>query len=223
MTDQELRELVASLARSQAETSQQQKEADQEWKELRGFQKETARQISQVGKQIGELGNKFGRFTEGMAEPSMRKLLGEKFGMTAIHPRALFHSDDRSRTLEVDVLGYDRNEVRDEVYIVEVKSQLTPQGIDQALKTIADFRELGPASLRHRTIYGVVAAVDIPKGLDKTVTDRGLYLARISDDTFKLLVPRDFKPKAFVYEAPPNGKSNGRASGRPKKKKSRGK
>jgi len=233
MTDQELKDLVASLARSQVETSRQQEESNREWKELRAFQKEsnreweelkayqkeTARLISQNGKLIGDIGNKFGRFTEGMAEPSMRKLLGEKFGMTAIHPRSLFHSDDRSRTLEIDVLGYDRNEVRDEVYIVEVKSQLTPQGIDQALKTIADFRELGPASLRHRTIYGVVAAVDIPKGLDKTVTDRGLYLARISDDTFKLLVPRDFKPKAFVYEAPPNGKSNGRAGGRPKKKK----
>ena len=59
MTDQELKDLVASLARSQTETSQQ--------------QKETGRQISQVGKQIGELGNKFGRFSEGMAEPSMRK------------------------------------------------------------------------------------------------------------------------------------------------------
>ncbi|MGH9838221.1 MAG: DUF3782 domain-containing protein [Blastocatellia bacterium] len=207
MTDQELRELVASLARTQAENSQQ--------------QKETARQIDRVTEQIGDIGNKFGRFTEGMAEPSMRKLLGEKFGMTAIHPRALFHSDDRSRTLELDMLGYDKDDLREEIYIVEVKSQLTPEGITQALKTIADFRELGPVALRHRPIYGVIAAVDIPKGLDKAVTNQGLYLARISDDTFKLLVPRDFKPKTFVYEAPPNGKSNGRANGRPKKKKSR--
>ncbi len=207
MTDQELKDLVASLARSQAETSQQ--------------QKETARQISQVGKQIGDIGNKFGRFTEGMAETSMRKLLGERFGMTAIHPRALFRNEDRSRTLEVDVLGYDTNDLREEVYIVEVKSQLTPDGITQALKTIADFRELGPVALRHRPIYGVIAAVDIPKGLDKAVTNRGLYLARINDDTFQLLTPPGFKPKLFVYETPPGGRSNGRANGRPKKKKSR--
>jgi len=220
MTDQELKDMLADLMRTQAETSQQQKETSQQQKETSQQQKETDRQISRVSKQIGDIGNKFGRFTEGMAEPSMRKLLGEKFGMTAIHPRALFRSEDRSRTLEVDVLGYDTNDRRKEVYIVEVKSQLTPEGITQALKTIADFRELGPVALRHRPIYGVVAAVEIPKGLDKAVTDRGLYLARISDDTFKLLVPRNFKPKAFVYEAPPNGKLSGRANGQPKKKKS---
>ncbi len=205
MTDQELKDLLNNLIRSQAETDRQLKERAAE----------TDRQIRQVNKQIGEIGNKFGRFTEGMAEPSMRKLL-ENFGMTAIHPRALFHSDDRSRTLEVDVLGYDSNDLRDEVYIVEVKSLLTPDGVSQALKTISDFRELGPVALRHRPIYGVVAAVDIPEGLDETVTSRGLYLARINDDTFQLLTPPGFKPKLFVEETP-NGKPNGRA----KKMKSR--
>jgi RecB family endonuclease NucS len=191
--------LVASLARSQAETN---------------------RIVRQVTKQVGEIGNEFGRFTEGMAEPSMRKLLGERFGMTAIHPRALFRSEDKSRTLEVDVLGYDTNDRRDEVYIVEVKSLFTPEGITQTLKTIADFRELGPVALRHRPIYGVVAAVDIPQGMDQAVASRGLYLARINDDTFQLLTPPGFKPKLFVHETS-KGKSNGRANGRSKKKKSR--
>jgi hypothetical protein len=195
MTDQELKDLIASLARSQAETD---------------------RQIQQVNKQVGELGNKFGRFTEGMAEPSMRKLLGEKFGMTAIQPRALFRRADRSRSLEVDVFGYDANDQREEVYLVEVKSLLTLDGVNQALKTIADFRELGPVALRHRPIYGVVAAVDIPQGMDQAVASRGLYLARINDDTFQLLTPPGFKPKLFVHETP-----NGDANGRPKKKKSR--
>jgi RecB family endonuclease NucS len=199
MTDQELKVLVASLARSQAETN---------------------RIVRQVTKQVGEIGNEFGRFTEGMAEPSMRKLLGERFGMTAIHPRALFRSEDKSRTLEVDVLGYDTNDRRDEVYIVEVKSLFTPEGITQTLKTIADFRELGPVALRHRPIYGVVAAVDIPQGMDQAVASRGLYLARINDDTFQLLTPPGFKPKLFVHETS-KGKSNGRANGHSKKKKSR--
>jgi hypothetical protein len=211
MTDQELKDLVASLARSQAETDRQMKETDRQMKE-------TDRRIEQVNKQVGEIGNKFGRFTEGMAEPSMRKLLGEKFGMTAIQPRALFRSEDKSRSLEVDVLGYDKDDLRDEVYIVEVKSLLTAEGISQALKTISDFRELGPVALRHRPIYGVVAAVEIPEHLDEAVASRGLYLARINDDTFQLLTPPGFKPKLFVAETR-NGKSNGQAKGRSGKKK----
>jgi hypothetical protein len=199
MTDQELKDLVASLAQSQAETD---------------------REIRRVSKLVGDIGNNFGRFTEGMAEPSMRKLL-KKFGMTAIHPRAIFRSKDGARTMEVDVLGYDANDLRQEVYIIEVKSRLTTDSVAQALQTIADFRELGPVALRHRPIYGVIAAVDIPKDLDRTVTNRGFYLARINDDTFQLLTPRGFKPKVFTYEAPPGGRSNGGANGRPKKKKSR--
>ena len=234
MTDQDLKDMLADLLRSQAEFRESQKETDRQSKEtdqqLKELQKETYRQIKEssaetgrhidrVSKLVGDIGNKFGRFTEGMAEPSMRKLL-DSFGMTAIHPRALFRSEDRSRTLEVDVLGYDRGDLREEVYIVEVKSLLTPDSVTQALKTIADFRELGPVALRHRPIYGVIAAVDIPEGMDKAVTRRGLYLARINEDTFQLLTPPDFKPKVFLYETPPNGRSNGRANGHPKKKKS---
>jgi RecB family endonuclease NucS len=234
MTEQNVWKALERLAKSQEETDRQLKQTDQQLKErlketdlqlkqtdrqLKESITETDRQIRQVNKQIGEIGNKFGRFTEGMAEPSMRKLL-EQFGMTAIHPRALFHSEDRSRTLEVDVLGYDSNDLREEVYIVEVKSLLTPDSISQALKTIADFRELGPVALRHRPIYGVIAAVDIPKDVDRAVTSRGLYLARISDDTFQLLTPRGFKPKLFLHKTP-GRLSNSRANGRPKKKKSR--
>ncbi len=40
----------------------------------RKFQ-ETDRQIRELGKQIGGLGNKFGSFTEGLALPSMQKIL----------------------------------------------------------------------------------------------------------------------------------------------------
>jgi len=219
-TDQQSKETDGQLRELQKETYRQMKEASAEMdRQRKEASAETDRQLHYVGRLVGDIGNKFGRFTEGMAEPSMRKLL-DSFGMTAIHPRALFRSEDRSRTLEVDVLGYDRGDLREEVYIVEVKSLLTPEGITQALKTIADFRELGPVALRHRPIYGVIAAVDIPEGMDKAVTRRGLYLARINEDTFQLLTPPDFKPKAFLYETPPNGRSNGRANGRPKKKKS---
>jgi hypothetical protein len=211
---------AAEADRRAAEADLRAAEADRRAAELDRRFAETDQQISRVSKLVGDIGNNFGRFTEGMAEPSMRKLL-KKFGMTAFHPRALFHSEKGDRTLEVDVLGYDASDRREEVYIVEVKSRLTPDAVTQALKTIADFRELGPSALRHRPVYGVIAAVDIPQDLDKTVTSRGLYLARINDDTFQLLTPDGFKPKLFTYEPPPAEKSKGRANGHSRKKKLR--
>jgi len=57
--------------------------ADDVWQilaELSTAQKETDRQLKELGKQIGGLGAKFGSFTEGLALPSMEKILRQRFG-----------------------------------------------------------------------------------------------------------------------------------------------
>ncbi|MDM8566917.1 hypothetical protein QUF74_14865 [Candidatus Halobeggiatoa sp. HSG11] len=67
MTDNELKELVASLAISQTETVQQFKETREL---LDKIARENKRENKELRQQIGGLGNKFGSFTEGMAFPS---------------------------------------------------------------------------------------------------------------------------------------------------------
>jgi len=81
MTDNELKQLVASLAVSQKETNQQIKEMNQQ----------TDKKINELGKQIGGLGRKFGSFTEGLALPSMQKILQNKFNMEVISPSVRVH------------------------------------------------------------------------------------------------------------------------------------
>ncbi len=191
MTDQELRDLVASIAKEQAET---------------------AKQIKQVNKQIGELGNKFGSFTEGMAWASLDKILRQRFGMNVVGPQK---AAQNGRRLQVDVLAFDTGN-RNEAFVVEVKSRLDRDGIDQILQTIADLPDFFP-HLRGRKIYGMIAAVSIPDDLRRKVLKEGLYLAQISDETFQLDVPSDFKPKVFGSKP----KQNGQAAGHSKKKKLR--
>ncbi|MGH9847177.1 MAG: DUF3782 domain-containing protein [Blastocatellia bacterium] len=186
MTDQELKDLVASLSGFSEQSKREQAE-------LREAQRETDRQIKQVSKQIGEIGNKFGSFTEGMAYPSMRNVLESEFGMEIVLPNA--SSKKNGRTLEIDVLAYDKVG-RNEAAIVEVKSHLTEAGIEQILKTIKEFPTFFP-DLADRTVYGILAAVKIPENMRIKVAKIGLYLAVISDETFKLQVPAGFKPKAF--------------------------
>lgn len=198
MTDQELKDLVASLALKHEKIAEE--------------QAETARQIKQVNKQVGELGNKFGSFTEGMAWASLDKILRQRFGMNVVGPQK---ASQNGRTLQVDVLGFDTGD-RNEAFVVEVKSRLDQDGIDQILQTIADLTDFFP-HLRGRKIYGMIAAVDIPDDLRGKVFKAGLYLALISDETFQLSVLDDFKPKVFGLES----KQNGRDGGRSKKKKSR--
>lgn len=203
MTDQELRDLVAKIAITQAETAEQMKVTDRKLSEMSKEVESTAKQVKQVNKQLGELGNKFGSFTESMALPSMEKILYRQFKMDVITPRAKARQNGHS--LEIDVMAYD-NGSRNEVYLVEVKSHLTHEGIQQMLRTIEQFPKFFGAH-SNRKIYGVIAAVDIPDNMRSEVLNKGIYLARIHDGTFELLTRRGFQPKAFGHETQRNGKA----------------
>lgn len=186
MTDQDLRSIIADLAIRQAETDRQIKET--------GLQlKETDRYIKELGRQIGGLGDKFGGFTEGMAFPSMTKILQQRFGMDVIATRVISRKNGRS--MEIDVLAYSNSKVN-EVYVVEVKSHLRDDGIEQMLRILHGFHDFF-AGHEGKKVYGILAAVDIPDDIRERVLREGIYLACIHDDNFELQIPEGFHPRAF--------------------------
>lgn len=97
--------------------------------------------------------------------------------------------------MELDVLAYANSDVN-AVYVVEVKSHLREDGLEQMRKILRDFREFFPAH-RDKKIYGILAAVDAPEDIRQKVLQEGIYLARIHDEEFELEVPEDFKPRAY--------------------------
>lgn len=155
--------------------------------------KETDRQIKELSKQIGGLGNKFGGFTEGMAYPSMKRILQERFKMEYVSPRVEVRKN--GETIELDVLAYSNEEIK-AVYIVEVKSRLREEHLQEVLDVLERFPYFFPEH-RDKALYGIIAAVDVSEPMKKKVLKSGLYLAVIRDDTFCLEVPADFKPKRF--------------------------
>ena len=225
MTDQELKDLVASLAiaqretglhiaelrkaqqetglhiaelrQAQQETDRQLKETDRQLKETDRQLKETDRQLRQqikeLGKQIGGLGEKFGGFTEGMAFPSMSKILTEQLGMEVITPRVKVKKG--GETLELDVLAY-ANSDRNVVHVVEVKSHLRPEGIDQLRNILQRFRRFFPEH-GDKKLYGILAVVDAPEDLRQQALAEGFYLAGIHDQQFVMETPSGFVPKSW--------------------------
>jgi hypothetical protein len=190
MTDKELKELVASLILAQKETDKQMKETD---KELRMLQKQTDKQLKELGKQIGGLGEKFGSFTEGLALPSMQKILQKHFKMEVISPSVRVSKEGKH--LEIDVFAYANSEVN-EAYIVEVKSHAREEAIQQLHDIIDRFRQFFPEH-KDKKVYGILAAVDMSADMRQRIIKEGFYAARIKDDVFKLDVPVHFKAKAF--------------------------
>jgi len=197
VTDLELRDIVAVVLVKQAELAEQQKETARQVREMAretGRQlRETDRQLKKLWQQLGGLGEKFGGFTEGMAFPSMTKVLRKRFGMSVVAPRIRAHRNGRS--LEIDVLAY-TNSDRNEACIVEVKSHLREEGLEQILKTLRDFREFFPEHAGKK-VYGILAAVDLPDDVAAKALREGLYLARVRDGRFDLKVPEGFQPRAY--------------------------
>lgn len=197
MTEQELRDHLAEVAErlriSGEETDRRLRESGEETdRRLRESGEKTDRHLRELGKQIGGLGEKFGSFTEGLALPSMTRILGQDFGMDVIAPRVRARNNGHS--LEVDVLAWSNS--RDEVVVVEVKSHLREDALDQMRKTLRDFRDFFPDH-REKKIYAILAAVDAPDTVRDKALREGIYLARIHDGQFELQVPEGFQPRAF--------------------------
>ncbi|GAB3721649.1 hypothetical protein [Spirosoma lituiforme] len=162
-------------------------------KELSQSQKETDRITKQNAKLIGDIGNKFGSFTEGMAFPSMEKVLRKQFGMTTITTN--YKTEYGPDTLEIDVLGMANGEVNT-VVLVEVKSHLKDRDIDQLLKSLDRFRRFHP-EYAHKKLFGILACVQGAKEVRDKAMASGLYVASIHDEVFELKTPAYFVPRDF--------------------------
>jgi hypothetical protein len=185
-TDKRIKELAEEIAIAQKETDNQ-------------F-KETSKQIKELGKQIGGLSNKFGSFTEGMAFPSMEKILREHFGMTIVAPN--LRAKRNGQSFELDVFAYSNGENKT-VCIVEVKSHLREENLQQMLDILRNFPLFFPDHA-DKKLYGILAAVDISDNVKNKILESGIYVARIHDENFKLQVPKNFKVRNFQFQAAPS-------------------
>ncbi len=106
-TAEDVWQLLAELTTAQKETDRQLKENSlqfkEQQKESKRREKETDKQLKELGKQIGGLGSKFGSFTEGLALPSMEKILRQRFGMKVVSPSVRATEDGKH--IEIDVLA----------------------------------------------------------------------------------------------------------------------
>ena len=199
--------ILAELATSQSELTAAQKETDlllketdlqlkevsRQQKENAQQQKATDRQLKELGKQIGGLGAKFGSFTEGLALPSMEKILRQRFGMEVVSPSVRVSKDGKH--VEIDVLAYTNGNLNT-AYIIEVKSHAREESITQLKSILQRFRTFFPEH-KDKQLYGILAAVDISPELREKTLQEGFYVARIHDQVFELDTPENFQPLSY--------------------------
>jgi hypothetical protein len=173
------------IAASQEAADRRAAEADKTMEALK-------RQIKELGQQIGGLGNKFGSFTEGLALPSVEKLLFDTFQID------LFQTRIRKRLptgrIEIDGLGI--AEERKLAYVVEVKSHLDMRAIEQVLTIMQNIRTYFPYHAE-KTFYAMIAAADVHDDAYKAAVKEGIYVVGFADELMMFSMPEGFVPKAF--------------------------
>ena len=193
MNEPTMQEAFSRLAIAQEETQRELQKAAESIREVSKSQKATDHQIKELGIQIGGLGEKFGSFTEGMAFPSMRQILEQRFHADVIGTRMIGRNN--GNRMELDVIAY-ANRGLDEVYVVEVKSHLREDGLQRMIRNLKDFHKFFPGH-QGKKVYGILAYVDAPEDVCRRALEAGLYLARIHDGLFEIEVPEGFQPWAF--------------------------
>ncbi|MCX7662669.1 MAG: hypothetical protein N2Z61_02805 [Tepidimonas fonticaldi] len=155
--------------------------------------RETDRQLRELKRQIGGLGDKFGYFAEGMALPTMERLLRRRFHMEIVNPRSRIRKDGRER--EYDVLAWANGKVNT-VVVVEVKSRVKREAIAQLIEQLETLFDFLP-ELKGKARVGILAGIDWDAGVEEEAQAAGLYTARIRDDMFELTTPKGFKPRKW--------------------------
>lgn len=197
-------QLLAELTAAQKETErllkeqaqeadQRRKEADQRFKETERLLKEqgqeTDRQIREVNKKIGDLGGKWGRFVENMVAPACETIfLKRGIPVHQVSQRIKRRLDNK--TLEIDVMVTNENHV----LIVEVKSSLGVNDINELIEDLTEFRTFFP-EYSQKQLYGAVAGIEIEEGADKYAYRQGLFVLAQAGETVSILNNSTFQPK----------------------------
>ena len=202
ITEEELRELKEETERcfQRAEEAIERlavnrAESDKRIEELQKKNEKTIAELSAASKRqrksIGDLGNKFGRFAESLAKPSLERILEQQFD--ADYQGWLYHKEMRGvQDLEVDGWAKARNG-SGAAYLVEVKSRFKPKHLRQVWRMVERFRQY-KTDYRHRSVYPMLAVVEISDRHRELVWDSGVYLIDIADGVFRMgEVPANFK------------------------------
>jgi hypothetical protein len=175
------------------ETERRFQETEHQMQETDRQMKETGRYIKELGRKIEGIGDKFGYFTEGMALPSMERLLNERFAMENISPRHRVRKGGREQ--EYDVLAWASGEVNLAI-VVEVKSRVRPEAIAQIESQLEMLPQMLPG-IGAKPRMGILAGVDWDTGVREQAQAAGLYTASIRDEIFTLTTPQGFEARRW--------------------------
>ena len=182
MTDQELKELVASLAVESKKTDEQLRKTDEQLRLLSEESKKTDEQLKKtdlkldkLAKMIGSIGNNQGD----VAEEYFINSLKEKLSLGSMQFDYLIPNyiiEGKNIKDEFDILLVNGESAA----IVEVKYKVHPSDLDKLERKIANLKKL--PQYRDYKVYAAIAGFHIPSNVKNEAQKRGYFVLQRKGD-----------------------------------------
>ncbi len=199
---EELRRETEEMQRENEELRRKNEEGQRELQasqqKTRKMIEENAKMVTQLHQSIreanGNFNNKWGRFMQSLVKGDLITLLNLR-GIEVDHTfRSLkMKRKDKSVRREYDLIAANGQEV----VVVEVKTMLTSDDVDDFLNSLADFKAFN-SSYKAKTIYGAMAYLD-QEGAAAYAQKSGLFTIEAlgASEVATITNPESFAPKVF--------------------------
>lgn len=155
--------------------------------------KETDRLLKDLSRKLGDLGDRLGDFVEAMVEPALVELFKARAIKVHHTMRNLLSRDDEGRVVaEVDLLVINT----DTAIVVECKSNLSVDDVNEHLQRIAAFKSHWPHYADYR-VLGAVAGMVVPHQVGRYAYRKGLFVLAQSGGTVTIRNDANFIPQAW--------------------------
>lgn len=195
MTEQVTEQTIAEIWQLFRETDAKFKETDSKFKETdarldRRFQES----LQQIRALEALFSSQWGKFVEALVQPGVLRLFRE-WGIAVHYVNQRVKSEYNGSNIEVDLIL----ENEQDVIVVEVKSILKVQDVNDFLVDLDDFLRFFP-KYAGRRIYGAVAGLTIEENADRYAYRRGLFVLAMADaGLVQMRNDEKFRPHDFGH------------------------
>jgi hypothetical protein len=190
-TSRLLKEQNQETDRRFQEAERRSQEAERRSQEAERRSQETDRRLRELDKQIGRLGNRLGDFVQEMVAPSVVQLFAER-GLQVHQLARNVQAKRNGQAMQIDLMVLND----DAVILVEVKSALSVDDVNEHLQRLAGFKTVFPRYADAR-VMGAVAAMVIPDNVASYAYHQGLFVLGQRGETMQILNDAQFQPRTW--------------------------
>jgi seryl-tRNA synthetase len=198
-TDKEITKLAESQKRTDKEIARLTEKTDKEIKDLSKEVDRVSKEVEKVNKMVGDLTDGWGKFVIGLTELSISSINGcfKDLGFEVIRVDSPPPARIAGKELEVDLLVVTRLNGKPYVAVIDVKSYINQQKIEEFIKKrLQRFKDFF-FEYKNIDLIGGVAGVRFARGAKDYAINCGLYLFGTSQGIMVNLTPAEFKPKVW--------------------------